>query len=200
MSDDTPHGRTRWGVFALVALPCSLAVAAMAAALLNGVLAASLALSGVPMQLQVDRLEGKELTLFATEIQPLSGDTLPVAVAGIAEARIEGLCLGLGADVPMLGQIAIRAQSSDTISGSNLVLNAESIGGDLQATNAVVGQDASAFTIGNQSARGPVGTLGLQAEGVVLDNVTNKSYGLLAGTLSITGVGIDVQSGTTEPC
>jgi hypothetical protein len=200
MSDDDPRGRTRWGVFALVALPSSLAVAAMAAAVLNGVLAASVALAGVPLQLQVDRLEGQELTLYATEIQPLTGSTLPVAAAGVGEASIEGLCLGLGADVPVLGEVAIRAQSADTISASNLVLNAESLGGDLQATNAVVGQDASAFTIGDQSARGPVGTLGLQADAVVLDNVTNRSYGLIAGTLSISGVSIDVQSGTTEPC
>lgn len=200
MNDDAPAGRTRWGVFALVALPCSLAVAAMAAALLNGVLAASVALAGVPLQLQVDRLDGRELTLFATEIQPLTGATRPVAAAGIGEATIEGLCLGLGADVPVLGQVAIRAESADTISASNLVLNAESLGGDLQATGAVVGQDASAFTVGDGSNRGTPGTLGLQADTVVLDNVTNRSYGLVAGTLSISGVSIGVETGTTEPC
>lgn len=197
---DEPRGRTRWGVFALIALPSSLAVAAMAAALLNGVLAASVALAGVPLQLQVDRLTGQELTLFPTEIDTIGNGTLPIAAAGIGGAQIEGLCLGLGANVPILDAIAVRAVSDQTVSGTNLVLSAESLGGDLQATNAIVGQDASAFTIGPDANRGTPGTLGLQAESVVLDGVTNRSYGLIAGSLSIRGVSIDVVRGTTEPC
>ncbi len=80
------------------------------------------------------------------------------------------------------------------------MLNAESLGGDLKATDAIVGQDASAFTIGNPAAKGTPGTLGLQAGGVELSNLTNKSYGLVAGTLSLDDVSINVVSGTTTPC
>lgn len=199
MAEDT-EGRTRWGVFALVATPCAVVVAAMAAAVLNGVLAASVAVAGVPLQLAVDRLDGKGLSLYATTIQPLVGNALPVAAAGISEAKISGLCLGIGADIPMFGKVGIKAVSDADITASNLVLNAESLGGDLQAGNAVVGQDASAFTVGPGANRGAPGTLGLQAETVVLDNVTNKSYGLIAGTLSIQGANITVVSGTTTPC
>ncbi|MFC4949442.1 DUF6230 family protein [Pseudonocardia sp. GCM10023141] len=194
------EGRTRWGVFALVAAPCAVAVAVMAAAVLNGVLAASVALAGVPLQLKVDSLDGNGLSLYATSIQPLVGNTLPVAAAGISEAKISGLCLGIGADVPILGPIGIKATSNSDITASNLVLNAESLGGDLKAGNAVVGQDASAFTVGPAANRGAPGTLGLQAETVTLSNVTNKSYGLIAGTLSINGVSINVVPGSTSPC
>ena len=197
---DAVQGRTRWGVFAVVVAPCVVAVAVMAAAVLNGVLAASIAVAGVPLQLNVTKLEGQGLTLYATEIQPLVGSALPVAAAGISSAKIDGLCLGIGADVPVLGQVAIKANSGAQVAASNLVLNAKSLGGDLQATDAVVGQDASAFTVGNPAARGPAGTLGLQAGGVVLDNVKNTSYGLIAGSLSISDVSIDVVTGTTTPC
>ncbi len=197
---DAVRGRTRWGVFAAVMVPCAVAVAAMAAAVLNGVLAASLALSGVPMQLNVNRLEGTGLTLYPSKIQPLVGDSLPIAVAGIGEAKIDGLCLALGADLPMIGPVAVKAVSSELVEGSNLVLSADSLGGDLQAKDAIVGQDASAFTIGNPAAKGPAGVSGLQAASVTLDNVTNRSYGLVAGTLSIKGVSINAVGGTTEPC
>ncbi len=197
---DAVSGRTRWGVFAAVMAPCAIAVAAMAAAVLNGVLAASLAVAGVPIQLNVNRLEGTELTLYATEIQPLVGDALPVAAAGIGSAKIDGLCLALGADVPLLGAVSVKAVSNDLVDATNLVLNAASLGGDLQAKDAIVGQDASAFTIGNPAGRGPQGVAGLQAGSVVLDNVTNKSYGLIAGSLNLKGVSIDAVSGTTTPC
>lgn len=197
---DAVRGRTRWGVFAAVMAPCAVAVVAMAAAVLNGVLAASLAVAGVPLQLNVGRLEGTGLTLYPTKIQPLVGDQLPIAAAGISGAKITGLCLALGADLPMIGPVAVKAESSEVVEGSDLVLSAASLGGDLQAQDAIVGQDASAFTIGNPAARGPVGVTGLQAASVTLDNVTNKSYGLVAGTLSIKGVTINAVAGTTTPC
>ncbi|MDN5858458.1 MAG: DUF6230 family protein [Pseudonocardia sp.] len=197
---DPVRGRTRWGVFAAVMAPCAVAVAALAAAVLNGVLAASLAVAGVPLQLNVNSLEGTGLTLYPTEIQPLVGDSLPIAAAGIGSAKIEGLCLALGADVPLLGAVSVKAVSDDVVEGSNLVLSAASLGGDLRATDAIVGQDASAFTIGNPAAKGPQGVTGLQAASVTLENVSNTSYGLIAGSLSIKGVAIEAVAGTTTPC
>ena len=95
---------------------------------------------------------------------------------------------------------SVKAESSEIVEGSNLVLSAASLGGDLQAEDAIVGQDASAFTLGNPAAKGPQGVSGLQAAKVTLDNVTNKSYGLVAGTLSISGVSINAVGGTTTPC
>lgn len=194
------QGRTRWGRFAVVMVPCAVAIAVMAGALLNGILATSLAVAGVPLQLKVNKLDGKALTLYAGEIQPLVGNTLPVAVAGVGEAKIDGLCLGLGADVPVLGKVAVKATSGQQVTASNLILDAKSLGGDLKATDANVGQDASAFTIGNPAAKGTPGTLGLQAGGVELSNLTNTSYGLLAGSLTLKDVSIDATSGTTTPC
>lgn len=200
-TENGPVGRTRWGVFGLVLLPCGIVVAVLAAALLNGVLAASLAVAGVPIQLKVDRLEGEELTLYGSEIDPVSGGNEASARAGIAEATISGLCLGLGAEVPVLGQVAVKVNSSQDVEGSNLLLDARSLQGDLLATDAAVGQDASAFSIGVPSARGPAGTPGLQAGRVVLDgDVDVALFSLMAGSLKLDGVRVEAVSGTTSPC
>ncbi len=104
------QGHTRWGRFAVIMVPCAVVIAAMAAALLNGILAASIAVAGVPLQLNVSKLTGSGLTLYANEIQPVVGDTLPVAVAGSARHDRRSVPRPRGR-VPVLGQVGIKASS-----------------------------------------------------------------------------------------
>ena len=194
-------GRTRWKVFALALLPCAVVVAVMAAAVLNGVLAASLAISRMPVQLKVSKLVGQELTLYPSSVKPVGDSDQPSARAGISKATISGLCLGLGADVPGIGKVAVKATTPSDVTGENLLLDAQSLDGDLTAKDATVGQDASRFSIGAPGARGPVGTPGLQAGSVVLDNqVGVKVFSLMAGSLRLSNISVKAMSGTTAPC
>src|SRR5262245_18011702 len=114
---------TRWGVFAGVLLPCAIVIALLAGALLNGVLAASLAVSRLPVQLKVDKLDGQDLTLYASEVDPVGSSSEPAARAGIGEATISGLCLGLGADVPALGKVGVKATTPADVHAENLLLD-----------------------------------------------------------------------------
>ena len=192
---------TRWGVFAAVLLPCALVIGALATALLTGVMAASLAVSKLPVQLKVDRLDGKDLTLYASEVDPVGDHETPAARAGIGEATIKGLCLGLGADVPALGKVGVRATTPADVHAENLLLDARTLEGDLEAHDALVGQDASEFTIGAPGAKGPKGVPGLQAGHVVLDNqVGVKVFSLMAGSLKLSHLKVEAVSGTTDPC
>ncbi len=192
---------TRWGVFTVVLVPCAIVVAVLAAALLNGVLAASLALSRLPVQLKVDKLDGTDLTLYATEVSPVDDEDRPAGRAGIGKATISGLCLGLGADVPALGKTALKVTTPADVDASNLLLDAKSLTGDLTAEDALVGQDASRFTIGAAGAKGPTGTPGLQAAKVLLDgDVGVQAFSLQAGSLKLSQLKVEAVSGTTEPC
>lgn len=196
-----PVPGTRWGVFAVVLLPCALVIAALATALLTGVMAASLAVSRVPVQLKVAKLDGKDLTLYANEVDPVGEDAKPTARAGIGEATISGLCLGLGADVPALGEIGIKVTTPDTVKAENLLLDAKSLDGDLLAKDALVGQDASEFTIGTAGSKGPSGRPGLQAGSVVLDGKAGvKVYNLMAGSLRVTNLSVEPVTGSKNPC
>jgi hypothetical protein len=194
-------GGTRWRVFALALVPCAIVVALLAAALLNGVLAASLAVSRLPVQLKVHKLVGDDLTLYASEVTPIGDHTQPAARAGIGRATISGLCLGLGAHVPVLGKVAVKATTPADVAASHLLLEAKTLDGDLEAHDATVGQDASEFTLGSAAARGPEGRPGLQAGRVVLGNqVGVKLYSLMAGSLKLSHISVSTVSGTTEPC
>ncbi|HEY9414267.1 MAG TPA: DUF6230 family protein [Pseudonocardia sp.] len=196
-----PIPGTRWGVFAAVLLPCAIVIAVLAGALLTGVMAASLAVSRLPVQLKVDKLVGQDLTLYASEVDPVGGDHEPAARAGIGEATISGLCLGLGADVPALGKVGVKATTPADVKATNLLLDARTLEGDLEARDALVGQDASAFTIGANGAKGPKGVPGLQARHVVLDNqVGVKVFSLMAGSLKLSHLHLEAVSGTTDPC
>lgn len=194
-------GGTRWMLFVLVLLPCAVVIAALATALLTGVLAASLAISRLPVQLKVDRLDGEDLTLYAGEVTPVGDHAQPSARAGIGKATIRGLCLGLGANVPILGKVAVKATTPMPVHGENLVLDAKTLNGDLEATDATVGQDASRFDLGVAGARGPEGRPGLEAGHVLLRNdVGVKLFSLKAGSLKLSNIGVATISGTTEPC
>jgi hypothetical protein len=196
-----PVPGTRWGVFAAVLLPCAIVIALLAGALLTGVMAASLAVSRLPVQLKVDKLVGNDLTLYASSVNPVGDDDKPAARAGIGSATISGLCLGLGADVPALGKVGVKAVTPADVHAENLLLDARTLEGDLEAHDALVGQDASEFTIGAPGAKGPKGVPGLQAKKVVLDNqVGVKVYSLMAGSLKLSHLHVEAVSGTTDPC
>jgi hypothetical protein len=200
MTNETVGG-TRWGIFSLVLLPCAVVIAVLAFTLLNGILAASLAVAKLPVQLKVAKLDGKDLTLYPSQVEPVGADAEPAARAGIGSASISGLCLGLGADLPGIGQVAVKATTPNEVKANSLLLDAEALTGDLTAHDAVVGQDASDFTIGSAAAKGPVGTPGLQAGSVLLDGqVGVRAYSLMAGSLKLSGLELSVVSGTKEPC
>ncbi len=187
-----PDGHTRWGRFAIAFLLPMVAVGFIAASLLTGVLAANLSVGGVPIQLKLPELQGESLGAFGAAAPSLGGDK-QVATAGIGNATINGgLCAAIEVPVPILGgfTILLDAPEDTQITASSMVLDVTRLSGNLQATNIVIGRDASELSHGG--IRGEPGSNGIQSELVTLTNVEGTAYSLSAGSLKVDGLSINL--------
>lgn len=189
---DRPAGHTRWGRFAVAFVLPMVAVGFIAASLLTGVLAANLSVGGVPIKLKVPSLQGEGLGAFGAAAPALAGDK-QVATAGIGNAVIAGgLCAAIEVPVPILGgfTILLDAPEDREITASSMVLDVTQLKGNLDATNIVIGRDASVLSQGG--VKGEPGSNGIQSERVTLTNVEGTAYSLSAGSLKVQGLSIDV--------
>jgi Family of unknown function (DUF6230) len=189
---DRPDGHTRWGRFAIAFILPMIAVAVIAGSLLSGVLAATLSVGGIPIQLKVPQLQGQSLGAFGNAAPLVEGDK-QVATAGIGNATITGgLCAAIEVPVPVLGGFTIMLNSPQDkqITAKSMVLDITQLKGDLEASNIVIGRDASALSQGG--LKGPAGSNGIQSEVVTLSNVEGTAYSLSAGSLKVQGISIDV--------
>lgn len=190
--EDRPDGHTRWGRFLVAFLLPMVAVGFLGASLLTGVLAANLSVGGVPIQLKVPQLQGEGLGAFGSAAPALGGDK-QVATAGIGNAVIRGgLCAAIEVPVPILGgfTILLDAPQDQEITASSMVLDVTQLKANLDATNIVIGRDASVLSRGGVT--GEPGSNGIQSDLVTLTNVEGTAYSLSAGSLKVKGLSIDV--------
>lgn len=190
-------GHTRWGRVLLTAGPALLIVLALAASLVTGVAAATFALGGVPVRVTAASLDATGLGLYGDTREVLNGAPLQVAAAGIESAKISGLCLSLS--VPLGGGFGIKLSAPDDVevNATNLLLDASSLEGSLDARGLAVGRDASLLSRGGVA--GPAGTDGLQVDSVVLGGAEVEAYSLSAGTITLSNIRI-ATVGANEGC
>lgn len=187
-----PAGHTRWGRFAIAFLVPMVAVVVIAGSLLSGVLAATLAVGGVPIQLKVPELRGQSLGAFGSAAPSLSGDK-QVATAGIGNVVIDGgLCAAMAVPVPIVGgfTVLISAPEGQQITANSLVLDVSRLGGDLAASNIVIGRDSS--TLSQGGIKGPAGSNGIQSDLVTFTNLEGTAYSLSAGSLRVNGLSVNL--------
>jgi hypothetical protein len=189
---DRPDGHTRWGRFLVAFLLPMVAVGFLGTSLLTGVLAANLSVGGVPIELRVPRLEGEGLGAFGSAAPALAGDK-QVATAGIGNAVISGgLCAAVEVPVPVIGgfTILLAAPQDQQITASSLVLDVTRLTSNVEATNIVIGRDASVLSQGG--VKGEPGSNGIQSDLVTLTDVQGTAYSLSAGALKVNGLSVDV--------
>jgi len=187
-----PAGHTRWGRFAIAFLLPMVAVGFIATSLLTGVLAANLSVGGVPIELKVSELKGEGLGAFGSAAPALADDK-QVATAGIGNATINGgLCAAIEVPVPILGgfTILVDAPADRQITASSMVLDMTRLTGNLDATNIVIGRDASVLSKGG--IKGEPGSNGIQSELVTFTDLEGTAYSLSAGSLKVDGISIDL--------
>jgi len=91
---DPAYGRTDWRRFAVaVAVPAA-AAGALVFGLANGAFAASFAVSGQPFKISADKLDGTGFAQYGGQLETAKkGDQdVPVAMSGIASAKLYNLC------------------------------------------------------------------------------------------------------------
>jgi hypothetical protein len=195
-----PHsqGRTRWRRFAAVTVPAVLAIGAILFAVANGAIAASFALSGTTFKIGADKLVGTGFVQYVD----LRGEDEPsaVAVAGIGEATITGMCQSLV--IPGLGVSVILRAGRDPqhpAQATNLTFDMSNMSGDAGFGAIKLGQDAGSLTKAGPDAHGVAGSFGEESDSVTLAGVHQVAFAASAGTFTLPGLHLQL-SFSGEEC
>lgn len=184
-------GHTRWGRVIIAVIPALVVVLLLAGSMITGLLAATFALGGVPIDVRAATLDATGMGLYGDTRSLITGDAFNVAAAGVEEATITGLCLGIEVPVGAGFNIVLSAPDDVEVNASNLLLDADSLRGSLSATGLEVGRDASVMDRGGVT--GPAGTDAVQVAQVELGDATIAAHRLSAGTISLSDISIAVQ-------
>ncbi|MCD0451289.1 DUF6230 family protein [Actinocorallia sp. API 0066] len=176
-------GKVNWKRFSLMMVPASIVVGAFGVATASGALASSFAVSGSSFKITADRLEGKGFVQFGRVIQPYGKGPTPVAVSGIAEAKIFNMCQSVA-----LGPFALRLTAGNSrapVTARNLVLDVEELSGDATFTNIQIGRDASTLDAAGKIRSHQPGMFGQQADTVVINNLSQTAWTTTAGVFKL---------------
>lgn len=217
------RGVTRWRRSAVIAVPAAAAVAGMAAAMLNGVLAANLAISNTDFTLKAAGVttDHNGLSLVAQSIHRSNGGTgtdKGVAEVGITQATLNNMCVAAHQTLPLVGAFDVKLTlPGSATTANNLILNADSLGAataTLQGSSSnpiILGQDAA--QVGNGITNGAAGAFGLVSgdssststlPGSTLGTLNaNAQSATIGGSLSLTSGGLNISvapSSATSGC
>jgi hypothetical protein len=188
-----PRGRTRWGRFALIMLPC-LAVAVLLVVLTaQSVLAVSFAISGTPFTVTAKKLHGLGFEQFGvldhSVLSNLPGHTNEIVLTAnaIRTATLTHLCQSL-----TLGGLNLRITAGNgtvPVTATDLVVDADKFSGNASFHHINIGQDASTITE-VPGERGMPGDFAMQATTITVTNLRQHAYAVTAGTFTLPGFGL----------
>ncbi|RLK59196.1 DUF6230 family protein [Actinokineospora cianjurensis] len=191
------RGRTRWGRTALVGVPALGAIAAITAAMAQGLLAASFAVSGVPITLTSQSVAGDG---FAGTVY--NAGNQGVAYAGFSSAQLSGLCAGAIPTVPIVGQVTFKITAGDAdpatkeLQASNLLLDAKNLSGNGVFTGLDLGVASNALSKGPAEVRKGAGDFGLQADTANIGNLRADALSAqIAGSFKLDNLTLSIVPG-----
>ncbi|MEV4544059.1 DUF6230 family protein [Micromonospora echinaurantiaca] len=190
-----PVGRTRWRRFAALLVPASAVAAGIVFGMANGAIAASFAVSGQTFKVSASELQGEGFVQYGGVAREVDGTEHPVAVTGIREARLFDLCQSVKAPGAPVVLTITAGGGGRPATASDLLLDVESLEGDVRFTNINIGQDASTLEGGPPGARGPRGAFGQQADAVNIKNLRQVARSTQAGQFNLTGLRLKVNVG-----
>ena len=128
-------------------LSCSLP--AMAAAVLvalttEGVLPASISVSGSAFEVASSQLKGTGFEQFGGGVTDSKGNQHPVAISAIKSASLANLCQSIS-----VGPVTLRITAGgggNPATASNLIVDSDNLSGDATFNNIVIGQDAGTLS------------------------------------------------------
>ncbi|PDP87490.1 cholesterol esterase [Glycomyces fuscus] len=200
-SPDTPESHTSWKRFALFSLPAGAAVGGILIAMAQGALAASFTVSGQDFKISADELDGEGFVQYGWLDQTVREEAVPVAVAGIREAEIQGLCQSVLTEFPIVGQISLRLTAGDQgtpVIAENLVIDMSQMDGNASFENIEIGRDAGTLDQGPQGARGFNDLFGMQSDTIVIEDLEQTARAASAGTFRLSGLSMGISMGDDE--
>ncbi|GAA4291212.1 DUF6230 family protein [Actinokineospora soli] len=194
------RGRTRWGRAAVVAVPALGAIGAMTAAMAQGLLAATFAVSGVPMTVKSGQMQG---TGFAGTVYEAAGQG--VTYVGLTQANLDGLCAAVSPTVPIVGVVTLKITAGDAdpatteLSAGNLLLDAKNLTGNGEFTGLKLGISSAAMDVGPTEVRKGAGDFGLQAGTAKVTGLNASALSAqVAGTFKLDNLSLGVTAGQSS--
>ena len=193
---ERPFGRTVWRRAMLVAVPCVVAIAFIAGALITGALAMSFAVGGNAVTVKIGSASLSNLQGFPEVISTGHGEK-PVLLANVAGGNARDVCIGVPVSVPILGTMSIQIKTGYTgpISFNNFLLNAN-------ALNAAGIGSAGKVKIGistdqlNNVTKPTSPTTGIEFGSVSANSLGVKTFLVDAGSIKLNGLAVAVDSGS----
>ncbi|HUY51754.1 MAG TPA: DUF6230 family protein [Streptosporangiaceae bacterium] len=185
--EHAPHGKVRWRRFAILFVPAMAAAATLVALTAEGVLAASISVSGSAFEVSASQLQGTGFEQFGGVVADTKGNQHPVAISAIKSASLANLCQSVS-----VGPLTLRITAgggSTPATASNLIVDADTLSGDATFNNIVIGQDASTLNT-VPGVAGQAGGFGQQADSVTIDNLRQNTWLTTAATFKLPGFGL----------
>jgi hypothetical protein len=212
MSTNSASSRRSWSRkrrYAAVFLPALALTLGWATLAAQGAFAASLNVSGLPMNISADRMVGEGFAQYgdldpSKDIKTGAPMFIPVAKTGIAKATLYNLCQsvtipfpvtipGVGDAVTLL--VRAGADQANPVTAVNMVIDMTKMQGDATFDTIQLGLPASALTKGGPGGKGSNSMFGQQATKIEVTDLKQSAYYISAGTFALKGLTIDLQSG-----
>jgi hypothetical protein len=192
-------GRTRWRRFAAVAVPAAVLGAGLMAGVANGAVPIALSVSGQSFKVSADRLEGTGFAQYpGVVVLADNKTTIPVAASAIDFATLKNLCQSVKIPHTSISLIIRGGQGEKEVTADNLLIGVDQLGGEAVFTNIHIGTDASKLVKGGPGANGSPGDFGQEADKVVIDDLRQIAYSTTAGTFSVQGLTLKIDTNGTE--
>ncbi|MEU4479144.1 DUF6230 family protein [Micromonospora sp. NPDC023966] len=188
-------GRTRWRRFAALALPATAIAGAIVFGMAHSAMAASFAVSGQTFKVSASELRGEGFVQYGGVAEEIDGTKHPVAVTGIRRAQLFDLCQSVKTPGAPVVLTITAGGGGRPATASDLLIDVESLEGDVEFTNIHIGQDASTLEGGPDGAKGGRKAFGQQADAVTIKNLRQVARSTQAGTFNLTGLKLKVNVG-----
>jgi hypothetical protein len=195
---DSAYGRTNWRRFAVaVGVPTAVATGIIFG-IANGALAASFTVSGQTFKISADVLDGTGFAQYGGQETKLAKDgkstvPVPVAVSGIATAKLTNLCQSVVVPgTPISLTIRAGKDPKNPAVATDLLIGVDELNGEATFQKIAIGQDASTLSKGGEAAKGAAEMFGQEADSVIITDLKQTAFSTTAGTFKLTGLNMKV--------
>ncbi|WP_427919341.1 DUF6230 family protein [Streptomyces sp. cg40] len=186
------RGQVRLRRAAVMAVPATLAAAALGILTAQGALGVQFSISGMPFTVTAKSLDGTGFEQFGDldnmiPNSPNAGDTggqVLVMTSAIKSATLDSLCQSV--DLGGINLLIKAGTGSTKVTASDLTTDSTELSGDAAFTNMEIGNDASTLT--KAGVQGKKGVFSQQSDTVHIDNLRQTNYSTTAGVFKLPGL------------
>jgi hypothetical protein len=186
------RGQVRLRRAAIMAVPATLAAAALAVLTAQGALGVSFEISGMPFTVTAKSLDGQGFEQFGDldgmiPNSPNEGDTggqVLVMTSAIKTATLDSLCQSV--DLGGVNLLIKAGSGSTKVTATDLTTDSTQLSGDATFGNIEIGNDAS--QLNKAGVKGKAGVFSQQSDTVHIDNLRQTNYATTAGVFKLPGL------------